>query len=61
MLCSVMINVVKRQRFSQIVTGAGPEEELPSSVIEIEVEERAATGPSYPLSSQQTASRRSSA
>lgn len=40
-----MINAVKRQCISHVVSGAAPEEELPSSVIEVEVEERAATGP----------------
>lgn len=45
MQCGVMINAVKRQRISHVVSGAAPEEEQPSSVIEVEVEERAATGP----------------
>lgn len=41
----VMINAVKRQCISHVVSGASPEEELPSSVMEVEMEERAATGP----------------
>lgn len=42
---SVMINAVKRQCISHVVSGAAPAEELPPSVMEAEVEERAATGP----------------
>lgn len=42
---NVMRNAVERQCISQVVSGAAPEEELPSSVIEVEVEERVATGP----------------
>lgn len=42
---SVMINAVKRQCISHVVSGAAPEEELPSSVTEVGVEENAATGP----------------
>lgn len=40
-----MINAVKRQCISHVVSGAAPEEELPSSVTVLEVEDRAATGP----------------
>lgn len=42
---SVMINAFKIQCIRHIVTGAAPEEELPSSVMQVDVEERAATGP----------------
>lgn len=41
---SVMINAVKRQRISHAESGAALEEELPSSVMEEEVEERAPIG-----------------
>ena len=42
---SVMINALQIQCIRHFVSGAAPEEELPSSVMQVDVEERAATGP----------------
>lgn len=48
---SVMINAVKRQFISHVVSGAAPEEELPSSVMDVEVKNQAATGHTILLAS----------